>query len=56
MRKNKSDYTWISLEISRRELEAVMAAMRKEGLKSRSQLVRNLLYCWAREVGNGGDC
>jgi metal-responsive CopG/Arc/MetJ family transcriptional regulator len=55
MRKNKDDYAFISLEINKQELSNVMKAMSKEGLKSRSQLIRHLLYCLVKEVTKDGE-
>lgn len=49
-RKNPNDYRYISFQIKKEFLEEIHKAMDYEGLTSRSQLIRHLLFCWLQEV------
>lgn len=52
MRKDNEDYTFISLEITKEQLQEIMRTMNARNITSRSDLIRQLLTKWMIEDGD----
>lgn len=52
MRKDNKDYTFISLEITKEQLQEITKIMSARKITSRSALIRQLLTKWMIECGD----